>query len=31
MVPPKVTGRLVEIMPGGMYTVAQAVAVIEDQ
>ena len=29
MVPPKVSGRIVEVMPQGMYTVSQAVAVIE--
>lgn len=29
MVPPKVSGRIVEIMDQGMYTVSQAVAVIE--
>jgi len=29
MVPPKVSGRILEVMPQGNYCVAQAVAVIE--
>ena len=29
MVPPKISGRIIEVMPQGMYCVSQAVAVIE--